>query len=113
MHLHSQSCFALRFRAERTGSRASVCAAIHLADQTESLIEADDAGYPVGKHVVLRKGLGWHPEDSNPQIREGVHPRILAKLFAEEHLTVRIRLIQANAGSLVGVRQLDAEAKAD
>src|SRR5712692_1909759 len=110
-NLHTDSRFALRLSSQRPATRSRVHASVHFSGKAELFVESHDAGKAVGQNVVLGKEGRRRRQDSDSQIAEGIDARVLAELFAEQHLAVGVRLIQANSARLVRVGQLHAKTK--
>src|ERR1043166_8133688 len=61
--LHAETCFGLRFGAERTIAGSRVRAAIHFTGNAELFVHAKDSRGAVSQHVVLRKELCRRGQD--------------------------------------------------
>src|SRR5947207_1435357 len=110
-HLHPDSRFALRLSSQRPATWSRVRASVHFSGEAELPVESHDAGKAVSQYIVLSKEGRGRRKDSNSQIAEGIDARVLAELFAEQHLAVGVRLIQADSACLVRVWQLHAKTK--
>src|SRR3989440_189237 len=113
LDLHAESELAERLGAERRGLAARVGATVDLCGDVDRLVDAEYAGQPVEKHVVLREELRRRGVDSDAEVAEGVHAPGVAELLAEQYRAVGVRLVHADAARLVRVRKLDAEAEAE
>src|SRR6185503_13971806 len=100
-NLHSQASFRLRFSAQRATTRPGIGATIHFTGEAELFIQTKDSSHTIRHHIVLRKQLGRRRKDCDAQITERVEATVAAKLLADQNRTVRVRLVQTNAGCLI------------
>src|SRR5687767_3440516 len=111
-NLHSQAGFCLGLGSQRTIPRSCIRPAVNFAGDAELLVDTKDARGAVSDYIVLRKQLSRRCQNCNAKVTESVQSSVTAKLFANQDGTESVGLVDADPASLVGVRELDAETKA-